>query len=78
MHNDFAVKVHDIPLDRVTKHITLGVNIDESLNWRPHINATSKNISAGLAILERVGTTMPFDTRMNMYNALVVPLFQLL
>ena len=75
IHNDFTVKVYDTPLDRVTKHKTLGVHIDESLNWRPHINATSKKISAGLAIVKRVSTTIPFDTRMNMYNALVVPYF---
>ena len=75
IHNDFTVKVHNTPPDRVTKHKTLGVHIDESVNWRPHINATSKKISAGLAILKRVSTTIPFDTRMNMYNALVVPYF---
>ena len=63
MPNDFTVKVHDTPLDRVTKHKTHGVHIDESFNWRPRINATSKKISAGLAILNRLSTTIPFDTR---------------
>ena len=33
------------------------------------------SVSAGLAILKRVSTTMPFDTRMKMYNALVMPYF---
>ena len=72
IHNDFTVKVHNTPLDRVAKH---KVHIDESLNWCPHINATSKKISAGIAILKRVSSTIPFDTRMNMYNALFVPYF---
>ena len=75
IHNDFTVKVHSTPLDRVVKHKVRGVHIDESLNWRPHINATSKKISAGLAILKRVSPTISFDTRMNMYNALVAPYF---
>jgi len=66
IHNDFTVKVHNTPLDGVAKHKTLGVHIDES---------TSKKIFAGLAILKRVSTTVPFDTRMNMYNALVMPYF---
>jgi len=39
IHNDFTVKVHNTPLDRVSKHKSLGVLIDESLNWRPHKNA---------------------------------------
>ena len=68
IHNDFTVKVHNTPLDRVVKHKVLGVHIDESLNWRPHINATSKKISTGLAILKRVSPTIPFDTRINVYR----------
>ena len=40
IHADFTVKVHNTPLDRVNKHKYLGVYIDETLNWRPHINAT--------------------------------------
>ena len=75
IHNGFTVKVHNTTLDRVNKHKYLGVHIDEFLNWHPHINATSKKISAGLAILKRVSTTIPFDTRMNMYYALVMPYF---
>ena len=36
--------IYNTPLDRVSKHNYLGVHIDESLNWHPHINATSKKI----------------------------------
>ena len=75
IHDDSTFKVHNTPLDRVNKHKNLGVYIDETLNLRPHINATSKKISAGLAILKRVSTTIPFDTRMNMYNTLVMRYF---
>ena len=45
IHDDFTVKVHNT-LDRVAKHKALGVHIDQSLNWRPHISHASKqNIS---------------------------------
>jgi len=64
-----TVKVHNTPLDRVSKQKSLGVHIAESLNWHPHINATSKKISAGVAIFNL------YHTRMNMYNALVMPYF---
>ena len=63
------------PLERVIKHKSLGVQIDESLNWRPHIHTISEKISAGIAILRRVSHFIPFDTRVNMYNALVMPYF---
>ena len=53
INSDFTVKVNNTPLERVIKHKSLGVQIDESLNWRPHINTISKKISAGIAFLEK-------------------------
>ena len=75
INSDFTVKVNNTPLERVIKHKSLGVQTDESLNWRPHIHTISKKISAGIAILRRVSHFIPFDTRVNMYNALVMPYF---
>ena len=51
---DFTINVNNTPLERVIEHKSLGVQLDESLNWRPHTNTISKKISAGLAILKRV------------------------
>ena len=75
INSDFTVKVNNTPLEREIKHKSLGVQIDEYLNWRPHIHTISKKISAGIAILRRVSHFIPFDTRVNMYNALVMPYF---
>ena len=38
----FTVKVTNTPLERVIEHKSLGVQIDESLNWRPRTNTISK------------------------------------
>ena len=73
INSDFTVKVNNTPLERVIKHKSLGVQIDESLNWRPHINTISKKISPGLATLKWVSHFIPFDTRVSMCNALVMP-----
>ena len=43
------------------------------MDWRPHINTISKKISAGLATLKRVSHFVPFDTKVNMCNTLVMP-----
>ena len=51
INSDFTVKVNITPLETVIKYKSLGVHVDESLNWCPHINTISKKISAGLAIL---------------------------
>ena len=76
-NSDFTVKVSYSPLERVIKHKSLGVQIDESLKWCPHItdNTISKKIFTALVILKRVSHFIPFDTRVNMYNALVMPYF---
>ena len=39
INSDFTVKVNNTPLERVIKHKSLGVQIDESLSWCPHINS---------------------------------------
>ena len=76
INSDFTVKVNNTrSLERVIKHKSLGVQIDESLNWCPHIHTISKKISAGIAILRHVSHFIPFDTRVNMCNALVMPHF---
>ena len=73
--SEFTVKVNNTPLQRVIKHKSLGVQIDESLNWRPHINTISKKISTGIAILKCLSHFIPLDTRVNMFKALVMPYF---
>lgn len=42
INSDLTVKINNTPLERVIKHKTLGVQIDESLNWRPHNHTISK------------------------------------
>ena len=38
INSDFTVKVNNTPLERVIKHKSLGVQIDESLNWCQHMS----------------------------------------
>ena len=49
VHDDFiTAQVNKKWFERVSQHKTLGVHIDESLTWRPHINDVAKKISAVL------------------------------
>ena len=45
--NNFAVKVDNISIERVTVYKSLGVSVDEDLTWKAHIEEISKKISAG-------------------------------
>ena len=76
MIKNFTVKVNNIPLERVIKHKSFGVEIDETLNWYGHtllLFAPSKKIFTGLAILKRVSPILPFDTRVDVHDTLVMP-----
>ena len=75
--NNFAVKVDNIPIERVTvyKSLSLLVSVDENLTWKAHIEEISKKISAGLSVLKRISPTIPFETRQTMYKALILPYF---
>ena len=73
--NNFAVKVDNIPIERVTVSKSLGVSVDENLTWKAHIEEISKKISAGLSVLKRISPTIPFETRQTRYKALILPYF---
>ena len=60
MTTSVTVRVRNTPLERVVKYKSLGVHNDDSLTWRPHIDAIS---------------IVPLKTRQNIYNALVMPSF---
>ena len=75
INNNFSVKVNNTQMSRVVKHKYLGVHIDETLKWHSHVKVITKKISAGLAFLKSIRPFILFDTRMSMYNALVIPCF---
>lgn len=75
INNNFSVKVNNTQMDRVVEHKYLGVHIDEFLKWHSHVKVITKKISAGLAFLKSIRPFILFDTRMSMYNALVMPCF---
>lgn len=73
--NNFAVKVDNIPIERVTVYKSLGVLVDEDLTWKAHIEEIAKKIPAGLSVLKRISPTFPFETRQIVYKALILPYF---
>ena len=73
--NNFAVKVDNIPIEKVTVYKSLGVSVDENLTWKAHIEEILKKISAGLSVLKRISPTIPFETRQTIDKALILPYF---
>lgn len=51
----------------------LGVYIDDSLNWKEHINEVCKKLRKSLFTLSQIKNVLPLKTRILVYNALFKP-----
>ena len=75
INKNFSVEVDNTPIDRVAEHKYLRFNINESLKWHSHIKSITKKTYASLKVFKHISPFIPFDTSINMHNALVMPYF---
>jgi hypothetical protein len=69
------VSINGIPIERTTHAKFLGVTIDESLSWDVHISTIASKISKSIGIIRKVANKIPQHSRLQLYQALVVPYF---
>ena len=48
---------------------------DDHLTWKDHISYISSKLSKSIGIIGRVGKLIPRETRVNLYNSLLLPYF---
>lgn len=65
--------IRQISIEKVSEFNFLGVLIDDSLTWKPHINKIRSKISKGAGILSRLKNLLPSNVLLNIYNTLVLP-----
>lgn len=51
----------------------LGVTVDSKLKFDAHDAKMRREVSSQVAVLKRMKKILPFDTRMNLYRAFIVP-----
>ena len=73
--HQLRIEVCNQPLKREKVYKYLGLEIDESIIWKDHINKISKKISGGIGALKRVRHLVPSETLLIMYNSLALPYF---
>ena len=76
LSSDPVVTIGNARLTRVKETKSLGVIIDENLNWGPHIKAITKKVSKGLGALRRIRDLVPKDTLNTVYQSIVQPHFE--
>ena len=70
-----SISVNDIPLSKTNSFKYLGVTIQQNLTWSEHIDNISKKVNQRLGLIRRIKHLLPFQTRLTLYNSLVLPLF---
>ena len=73
--NRINVRVDDTPIKRVQHTKSLGLIIDDNLQWKNHINSICKKISSGIGVLKRVRRFICKDTAEKVYSSLIDPYF---
>ncbi len=66
------VNEHQLARERTFKY--LGITFSENLSWSDHLNISTK-INQRIGLLRRNKAFIPLKTRLIIYNALILPLF---
>ena len=75
VEGDLDLKIRDMSLQTTQDNKCLGVQIDEHLTWKKHIDLISKKISRATAMLQHVSNILPHSILKNLYISIVEPHF---
>ena len=75
LEHQFSIHLNHHYLTRDNSYKYLGVEIDQSLTWRDHVDNIAKKASGGIGALRRVRHLIPRETLITMYSSLVLPYF---
>ena len=62
-------------MKQVSSTKSLGVHIDQNMNWEWHIQNICKKIASALGAIKRIRHLIPFNILLNVYDSLVQPHF---
>ena len=70
-----SFSVNDHPVKQVSSTKSLGVHIDQNMNWECHIQNICKKIASALGAIKRIRHLIPFNILIKVYYSLVQPHF---
>ena len=65
------LKIRNNDLEAVQKSKYLGVQIDNTLDWKEHIQTVSSKVSRGVGVLKHAKSFLPEETLKTMYTGIV-------
>ena len=67
--------INDFQVSQVTTAKSLGVTIDDRLDWSGHIEKVTKKVASGIGAIKRIRHLVPQATLQLIYQALIQPHF---
>ena len=68
-----TIKLNGQNITEVSEFNFLGITIDETLSWKPHINKICNKISRSIGTLKRLNKILPVKSLTTLYNSLIMP-----
>ena len=70
-----TITINDNQVSQVTTAKSLGVTLDNKLDWSSHINKPTKKVASGIGAIKRIRHLVPQATFLLIYQALIQPHF---
>ena len=71
-NQNLQIKIHGTELEVVNKIKYLGVQVDNSLDWKSQVHAVSLKVSRGFGLLNHAKKFLPFSAFTNLYTSIML------
>ena len=71
--NELALKINNVVLPRIAATKSLGIIIDDKLNWKPHIKSVKSKLSSVLSIMYKASKFINATGMYTLYCSLFHP-----
>ena len=68
-----VININQTDLEYVETFNFLGVNVDTTISWTPHLSKVSNKIVRIISIINKVKFILPQNILSNIYNFLIMP-----
>ena len=70
-----SLTINENAIEQVTSAKSLGVYVDQNINWECHIENISYKIACAIGAIKRIRHLTPFNVLIKVYNSLIQPHF---
>lgn len=70
---DIKLKIGNSEIEKCSQFNFLGITLDETLSWRPHVTSIGNKISRTIGTLKKLSNMLPMETLLTIYNSLILP-----